>query len=799
MSWFKEKARVKVDRRTFVKGMGLAGGAALGLMLSPTPWYLMRDAAFWTQNWPWVPTPAPGEPSLEYAVCRLCEGACGIRVRKVDDRLVKIDGNKHHPINRGSVCPLAVASLQMLYSPARVKTPMKRVNDSWHPVSWDDALNEITLQIRRLRDARQSHTLACITHHHNSAINLLLERLLRAVGSPNFMPMNNSTDAQTIVHRLMLGEGAPAYDIENARCILSFGCSLYEGWGVPGRLYHARSMWLGKPEDSQTEIIQIEPNLSATANKASLWVPIAPGTEAALALAIAHVLIRDELYDTAFVRKHCFGFEDWKDSLGKTHKGFASEVLARYSPQAVELVTKVPAAEIENIARRFAQSGSSLALGGGGRGDRFADLYALMAINSLNALVGGIARGGGIFAQAQAPVSPLPPISMDEEAARGNATPRCDKAGSGQYPLTPSLPHNLDPQKIEVLFIHEVNPYYTLRDHTTATDIFEKIPYVVSLSSFMDESAERADLILPVPTFLERWDDLAGATGVPYATYSVNRPLIRPVHDTRNAGDIAIFLARSLGGTVSESLPWNSTAELVATRAKGLYESNRGMINEPLENVALTGKPAQTLQERHPTFSAFWSSLLTNGCWFDPSYQRGNPKAFLTTPSRKFEFFSQRLQHEFGFSDDLQCMPHYRKPDPTPLGFDLTIVPEELVIMARDGLGTPPLLIKQLSDTVLRDDELFVQINPITAMHHGVKDAERVILESPRGKMLVRVHTFAGVQEGIVLLPLGFGHTGYDKYLRNKGANAHRLLEVAYDDISGLASCRGTPGKIRKA
>jgi anaerobic selenocysteine-containing dehydrogenase len=797
MSWFKEKATVKVDRRTFVKGMTFAGGAALGLMLSPTPWYLMRDAAFWTQNWAWLPTPSPGAPSFEDAVCGLCEAGCGIRVRKVDDRLVRIDGNKNHPVNRGSVCPLGVASLQLLYSPARIKTPMKRVDGSWRPVSWEIAIREISQQIQSLRATGQSHAIACITNHRNSAINRMLERLLRAVGSPNFVPMNNGVDAQNIVHQLMTGGSTAAYDIENARCILSFGCSLFEGWGAPGRMYHAQATWLKRPKESQVEVIQIEPNLSTTANKASQWAPITPGTEAALALAIAHVLIRDELYNKAFVKKHCFGFEDWTDSSGKTHKGFASEVLARYSPQSVELITKVPASETEDIARRFASNGPSLAIGGAGRGERFADLYALMAVNSLNALVGNIGQVGGLFTQAAAPVSPLPPVTMDEESARGNATARCDGAGSGRYPFSPSLPHNLDPQKIKVLFIHEANPYYALRDRKSADGIFEKIPYVVSLASHMDESAQRANLVLPVPTPFERWDDLAGVTGVPYATYGVNRPLITPLHDARNAGDIAIMIARSMGGAISDSFPWNNTAEVVAARARGLYESDRGMINEPVDIVSSEGKPPRSLQEKYPTFSTFWSSLLANGCWFDPAFERG--KSSFSTPSKKFEFFSQRLHKEFGFSDDLKCMPHYMKPAAKPIGFDLTIMPEELVAMAHDGLGTPPLLIKQLSDTVLRESELFVRINPITAMHHGVKDGDKVILESSRGKVSVRVHTFAGVHEGIVLIPLDFGHTGYDRYLQNKGVNARQLLEVAYDDITGLASCCGTPGKIRKA
>jgi anaerobic selenocysteine-containing dehydrogenase len=785
--------------------MAFAGGGALGLALSPTPWYMVRDLAFWTQNWPWVPVPPGGEPSFEKTICRTCGGGCGVRVRKIGTRLVRIDGSAEHPVNRGSICPLGTAELQMLYGPARIKTPLKRTgtrrNPKWKPVSWEEAIAEVIYQIRELRAAGKSHTLAAITTESDSTVNQLLERLLQAIGSQNFMKMNAATDAQRIMCSVMQGVDAPpSYDIENARYILSFGCGLLEGWGAIGRMYHAHATWLADAERPSVEVVQIEPSLSVTGAKAAQWIPIKPGTEGALALGIAHILIRDKTYDTAFVEQHCFGFDDWQDSEGNRHRGFKTEVLERYSPETVASLTEVPVESIEELARRFAASRPSLALGGRGTGDLFGNLYELMAIHSLNALVGNISRAGGVLKQPDVPVSPLAPVQMDNEAQRGHSVPRIDEAGSEKYPFTRYLPNNLSAVGINMLLINEANPAYALHDRSTADELFERVPYIVCFSSYMNESAARSDLILPTPTPLERWDDQLGVSGLQYAVYNLHRPIVQSVYQTKNTGDIVLEVARGLGGTVAASFPWVNTVEVLRERTKGLYEAGTGVINTPevMTRLEFQEVPYSPGPFEHSSFLSFWNQLVEHGCWFDPSCAYGNPEKSLRTPSGKFEFFSQRLRRVFRFADDTACMPHYRDSLSKPEGFDLTIMPENMVTMADNGRGTPPFLIKELSDDVLINEELFVQINPITAMRLKLKEGQRILLESPRGKAQVRAHIFEGVREDVVLIPLGFGHTAYDKFLRNKGVNAHYLFDVEKDTISGLPIWWASPGKITK-
>ena len=792
---------MKFDRRLFLKALSFAGGGMLGFLCSPAPWHMIRDLARWTQNWPWVPIPPHGEPSVQKSICGMCDGGCGISVRKVGDRLVSITGNAGHPINRGLICPLGIAGLQMVYGPSRVTQPMRRTgsrqNPKWEPVTWEAAITEVAGKVQELRDAHESHSLACITSAADSTNNLLFERFLQAVGSRNFVKMNSGKDFRRIALELMQGvEGELAYDLENAGFILSFGCSLLEGWGACGRMYSAYGKWFDEEGKSQFDLIQVEPNLSPTAAKASHWVPLKPGTEAALALGIAHVLIRDKLYDKNFVDTYCSGFDDWADDDGKKHKGFKSLVFARYSPSSVERITSVPEKEIKHIAYRFAENEFSLAIGGKGRGERFENIYELMAVHSLNALVGNIGRKGGTLVKPDAPLAPLPPIVMDEEARRGYAVERLDEAGGEKFPFSTSLPGNLKADEIKVLFVHDTNPRYALPDQEAARRIFETVPYIVSFSTCMDESASEADLILPLPSRLERWDDLLAAPELPYPVYSLTQPLIEPIYETQNAGDILMKIAKELGTTIAESLPWNSVKETLELRTRGLFEANRGIISSPAALARI--EEGLDVSPEYSSFAAMWEKLLEDTCWCDPDNEHGAPEKLMQELNGKFEFFSSRLLNAFEFSDEIKYMPHYEEMPPIEKGFDLLIMPEDMLIMADDGKYTPPFSIKQLSPKVIKGRDLFVRINPRTAMYRGLKEEDEVILESPKGKVKVRLHVFEGIRDGVVLIPLGFGHTAYDDFLGNKGVNANEVIEAKKDSVTGLPVWGIGPGRITK-
>ena len=133
-----------------------------------------------------------------------------------------------------------------------------------------------------------------------SSTSLLIHRLLKAVGSPNYLTIPSVEDTYAMVNLLMQGnEGPMAYDLENADFILSFGCGLIEGWGAPGRVINAWGLWHNDPSERRTKVVQIESWASNTASKADQWLAPLPGTESALALGLAHVIIKEGVSPSA--------------------------------------------------------------------------------------------------------------------------------------------------------------------------------------------------------------------------------------------------------------------------------------------------------------------------------------------------------------------------------------------------------------------------------------------------------------------------------------------------------------------
>ena len=225
---------MNIDRRSF---LSLVVGGAAGTALSPLPWKLTDDSSIWSQVWPWVPVPEDGEYTYVNTTCSLCPGGCGISVRKVDNRCVKIEGMAGHPVNDGGICILGLSGLQLLYG-QRVDAPKKRVGKrgegKWQTISWEEAIVEVATRLGALRSKGEAHTLACLSGTGQGTVGELLSRFLTAYGSPNYIRMGSFTDNESAAVQLMQSSGAMAgFDLESSDFILSFGCGVLDGWGSP--------------------------------------------------------------------------------------------------------------------------------------------------------------------------------------------------------------------------------------------------------------------------------------------------------------------------------------------------------------------------------------------------------------------------------------------------------------------------------------------------------------------------------------------------------------------------------------
>ena len=514
---------MKIDRRKFLSGLGACvGGGAVGTMLSPLPWKVMDDVAIWTQNWPWTPVPQDGPYTYISSVCSLCPGGCGISVRKVKNRAVKIKGLEGHPVGNGRLCPLGLSGLQYLYGPARVKSPLKRMGKrgegKWQPISWDAAISEISQKLKDLRGQDKPHTVAWIAGEKNGTLAGLIDRFLKVYGSPNLLRHTTAQDTVNQAAYLTQGrQGIVLWDIENADFILSFGVGLLDGGWPPGRINR-----LLQSDTGGRMLIQIEPRLSDTAAKADQWVAANPGTEGVLALGIAHILIRELLYNIDFVNNATSGFEDKIMDRNQVRQGFKSMVLDKYQPEKVSEITGVPVDTIFDIARRFAKAEKPIAICGRGKGQVPGSMDETLAIYYLNTLMGNIQQPGGVFVVDKPDYVRFPEPVLDKIAEKGLAQSRVDGAGTEKFPGTRNLLHRLPEiiisangeNPIEALLVSGENPLYTLPDTKTVKKSFDKIPFIVSFSPYLDETAAYADLILPDHTYLECYRDIVSQQDV---------------------------------------------------------------------------------------------------------------------------------------------------------------------------------------------------------------------------------------------------------------------------------------------
>jgi anaerobic selenocysteine-containing dehydrogenase len=307
---------------------------------------------------------------------------------------------------------------------------------------------------------------------------------------------------------------------------------------------------------------------------------------------------------------------------------------------------------------------------------------------------------------------------------------------------------------IRMLFVSGTNPVYAMAGTQAVVKAFEKIPLVVSFSSYMDETAAQADLILPNHIYLERYEDVPFARGFPKPIFGLTQPVIEPLYDTQHTGDVIIQLAKEMGGTVAEAFPW---------------DDYQGCLEETLEELA---------------------SLLEEGFRLDDEFSNSNWADAFETESSKFEFSNS----------EITALPPYT---PVPAQGDeflyrLLLVPYDSMRLASGYVGSPPFLVKALEDTILKGNDVLVEVNPATAKKLGLSNGQYAKLSTPTSSGRVKVYFFDGIMPGVVAIPRGLGHTGENKFLDGKGVNYNTLCAPVEDPATGLDAAWGIRAKLTK-
>jgi anaerobic selenocysteine-containing dehydrogenase len=386
-----------------------------------------------------------------------------------------------------------------------------------------------------------------------------------------------------------------------------------------------------------------------------------------------------------------------------------------------------------------------------------------VAVHALNALVGNINRPGGVWTLPQPAMDGwLEPV-LDTTAQAGLRKPRLDGAGSAAFPYAEQLLNRVpaallegQPYPINALLVCDANPLFSMPGSAGVREAIQKIPFIVSFATHMDETAVMADLILPNHGNLERLEDVPVAAGFNRPMVGLANPVVEPQLDTLHTGDVLLQLAAAMGGTVATTMPWPS------------YEA---ALQEGLE--------------------PYWSTLADNGYWIDEGYQPDTWSFAFPTISGKFDFSAA--------SSDLKRLFASTQPEGDDGSYNLKLIPYDSVRIPNGSVGAPPFLVKIVSDKVLKGETLLVEVNPETAKAAGFSEGDQATLKTPLGSASVRVHLSDGLMPGLVAIPRGLGHTAYDSYLADKGTNANDLIGSVEDAASGLDAAWGILASLVKA
>lgn len=706
-----------MDRRDFLKLVGAGGvGVGAGFLLAESIKHPREHLI------PYVVPPeefSAGIATWYNSVCFMCPAGCGISVRTREGRPKIIQGNPSHPVSQGRLCGLGQAGVHALYNPDRLTTPLLRTaargTGVYEPTTWEDGLSRLAERLRPLRANGQGDRVCLLSEGVRGHLALVFERFMEQLGSKRLLHYDFAYPHTLYAanQRLFGEQQLPYYDLKNARYLLSFGADFLGAWISP--VHH--TLGYGHSRQGRSGVrgrfVQIEPRMSLSGAAADEWIAARPGTEGVLALGLAHRIVSEGHYRGA-------DRDDWSNHL------------SRYSAERVASETGVAQNTIERLADGFAQTQPSLAIGGGAAGDHTNGVDILIAVNTLNYLVGNLgAQGGLVF-------NPPPVVdSPRRQAGYRTMLELAQDAGEG---------------RIDVLIVSKTNPVFALPAAAKFKQALEHIPLIVSLSSFMDETTALADLVLPSHTYLESWGDDFPEPGVGFPVGAIAQPVVSPLYDTRASGDIILGVAQRLG--LGDALPWKTMEDCLRQGWREIHQ--RGAPDSNAES-----------------FATFWDSVLQAGVWGQDAH-RGTPSVAVA-PS-VIDGLNVEAAPREGAS---AAYPFYFHP--------------YLSVALHDGRGANLPWMQELPDpltSVVYGS--WVELNPVTAKQLGVSDGDVVEVESMHGRISAPVCVYQAIRPDVVAMPIGQGHGEYGRYAQRRGVNPIQILAPETEPSTGALASSAT-------
>jgi anaerobic selenocysteine-containing dehydrogenase len=700
-----------------------------------------------------------------HSVCSLdCPDSCGVLVT-IDDagKAVRVQGDPNHPVTQGFLCGKVAKYLDRVYAPDRLLYPMRRKKgvakgplpqgreaEAFERIGWDEALDVIASRLQQISD--QFGPESILPYSYAGTIGVLGygsmdRRFFHRLGASQLDRTICSTaggDALISVYGRKLGTDTE--DFRRARYIIAWGANVH------GNNIHLWPM-IEEARRNGAKLVVIDPYRTKTARLADWHISINPGTDAALALGMMHILIRDELYDREYVAQHTHGFEQLKERA------------AEYTPERVAAWTGVSAADVERLAHEYAtvtpaairvNYGIQRSENGG---------TAARAVMMLPALTGAWTQRGGGLQLSTSGAFPWDKKTIERPDLM-DASPLGRPARVVNMSLLGQALTELDNPRVQAMFVYNSNPAAIAPDQTQVLKgMAREDLFTVVHEQFFTDTADYADIVLPATTFLEH-KDVQGAYGHYYV--QISNQAIEPPGEARSNVWMFSQLAQRMGFT--EPCFADTPDDLIA---QALWKGKP-------QPAWLDGISAEALDAAGGHIRLKFEEEASGGLFLPFSGGR------FGTPSGKVEFYSESLA-----AQGLDPLPGFVPPVESRNG-EMEGYPLEFLPRKADNYMNSTFANLPAHQKMEHGYRATLEIHAADAGARGIADGDAVEVFNARGRIELTALVGEAVPRGVVASRLSWNK------LSPGGHNVNLLTSQRLTDIGGGPTFYSTLVEVKK-
>lgn len=693
---------------------------------------------------------------IHKSVCAICDPQhCGLKCYVKDGKIIKVEGNENHPNNHGSLCSKGASTRQYVYSEKRIRTPLKRVGargeGKFEPISWEEAMDTIVERLNGLKKEYGPQSVMFATGF-SKFMRPYLKRMALLFGTPNYFTESGvCSEANIMAQELVFGTSAGA-DQANAQVLLYWSTNPFYT-GMDGSKTLQAALKRG------AKLIVVDPRLTPTSDRAHIHLRLRPGTDGALALAMANVIIQEDYVDHAFVDNYTYGYEEYRDYV------------RTFTPEKAEAITGVPADLIREAARMYGKAERAAIIGSASPVVHHTNgVQNYRAVYSLAGLTGNFNRKGGQILALPCFMAPGlfrnqcaqfgQPVSWDSLPPRVG-TKRFPIWGtmSGDDAQGMDIPNQIrsgDPYPLKAFMGFGFN-YRMYPDPENVISALKELDFLVGVDLFMNDTIKYMDLVLPACSSVER-SELHF-----YGTHIIlTQPAIPPLYESRNDVDIIIELAQKLG------------------LKDPVFDAGfDACVNYMLEPSGITAEELRKYPDGFPIPQEIMEFVP------DEQYKTQG----FHTPTGKLEFKSSRLE-PFKDKEGYDPLPVYREPKRSPLSTPELFKEYDLVF--NTGSRLPMMVHSRMYHVpwtkVMMPMGTVCEMNPIDGEKRGIQTGDWVRVSTPEGSIEVRANLTERVLPGVAHVFHG-----------NRKADVNKMIPRDYcDPISGFPGFKSSLCKVEK-